>query len=536
MTPLFSKPMNKRKIALLATALFVVGGCSDYLDVNTNPNAPAASAVTPNLLLAPMIHWMVTGVQYDGRFSGRYTQEWEPAFGVSTLGTWERMGYDAGSDNAAEQWRDVYWQDGLNLTGMIAKSEAEQRWDLLGVGQILQAWGWEALTDLHGDIILKEAFNQNTFTFHYDSQQDVYTEVQRLLGLAITNLARTDGLVDQTYLAKTDKLYNGDRTKWMKFAQALKAINLSHYSNKSTYNAAAIIAAVDASFASNADDAILPYPGTSADLQDMNFNGWSRNNIRTYRQTPFVVNLMNGTALGSSVDPRMSRMLSPAPDGVYRGIDINTAGGGLTTATYPMNFMGYVGTGGGTGLPARYLFDDKSKFPVLTYAQLQFVKAEAAYRSGDKTTALAAYKNGISAHIDFVNARNSDNLQNVTQISAAEKAAFLADPAIIPATPAGLTLTQIMVQKYIAQWGWAHNEIWTDMRRYHYTDLDPATGKQVYIGFTLPTSIFVDNNGKLPYRFRPRYNSDYVWNRPGLDAIGALAADYHTVPLWISTP
>jgi hypothetical protein len=229
-------------------------------------------------------------------------------------------------------------------------------------------------------------------------------------------------------------------------------------------------------------------------------------------------------------------MLSPSPDGLYRGIDVNTAGGGLTTATYPMNFMGYVGTGGGTGLPSRYLFDDKSKFPVMTYAQLQFIKAEAAYRMGDKATALAAYRNGISAHIDFVNARNSDNLQAPTQISAAEKAAFLADPAIVPATAAALTLTQIMVQKYIAQWGWAHNELWTDMRRYHYTDIDPATSKQIYPGFAIPTSLFVDNNNKIVYRIRPRYNSDYVWNRPGLDLIGALAADYHTVPLWISQP
>ena len=78
--------------------------------------------------------------------------------------------------------------------------------------------------------------------------------------------------------------------------------------------------------------------------------------------------------------------------------------------------------------------------------------------------------------------------------------------------------------------------MWMDMRRYHYTDIDPATGKQVYPGFAPPTSLFVDNGDKLVWRMRPRYNSDYVWNRAGLDAIGALAADYHTKPLWISQP
>ena len=114
----------------------------------------------------------------------------------------------------------------------------------------------------------------------------------------------------------------------------------------------------------------------------------------------------------------------------------------------------------------------------MTYAQLQFVKAEAAFRSGDKATALTAYRNGISAHIDFVNARNLDANQATTQITSAEKTAFLGDTRIVPADPAALTLTQIMTQKYIAQWGWGHNEMWMDMRRYHYTDIDPATARR----------------------------------------------------------
>ncbi len=230
-------------------------------------------------------------------------------------------------------------------------------------------------------------------------------------------------------------------------------------------------------------------------------------------------------------------MLSPSPDGQVRGLDVNVVGfGALTTAQQPNNFYGYAGTGG-LQLPGKYIFDDKARLPaVVTYAQLQFVKAEAAYKLGDLSTALTAYTNGISAHIDWVNARNSDIGQSALAISPAEKAAFLANPAIVPATPAGLNLTMIMSQKYLAQWGWGHNELWMDMRRYHYTDIDPASGKQVYPGFVPPTSLYPDNGGKIAQRIRPRYNSEYVWNRPGLDAIGGLALDYHTKPLWITLP
>jgi hypothetical protein len=353
--------------------------------------------------------------------------------------------------------------------------------------------------------------------------------------VAITNLQKTDGAVDATYLGATDRIYNGDRAKWLKLAYGLQAIALNHFTNKSTYQPAAVIAAVDKSFASNTDDALLTYSAVDPAFADFSFLGRSRNNVTAFRQTQFVVNLMNGTDFGA-VDPRMSRMLAPSADGQFRGVDINVAGfGAMTAAQQPFNFFGYAGTGG-TLLPARYIFDDRSKIPFVTYAQLQFVKAEAAYRLGDKATALNAYRNGISAHIDFVNARNLDANQAATQITPAEKAAFLADTRIVPASATALTLTQIMTQKYIAQWAWGHNELWMDMRRYHYTDNDPVTGTQVYPGFAPPTNLFADNNGKIVQRIRPRFNSEYVWNFASLKTIGADLLDYHTKPMWITQP
>ena len=523
--------MKKLHKTLLVGALSLsAGSCKDFLDVNTNPNGP--QTVSANLYLAPMLHWMVTSPQFDARFVGRYNQEW--TLPGTSLSTWDRMGYDPSSDNAAQQWRDVYWTLGQNLVDMTRLAEAEQRWDLLGVAKLLKAWGWQVTTDLHGEIIVKEAIDQSKFSFTYDSQEYAYQEIQKLLNEAIVLLQRTDGAVDQTYLARTDKIYGGDRTKWLKLAYGMLALNLNHFTNKAAYKPADVIAAVNKSFLSNADDPLLTYPNTQND--DINFFGRTRGNLPSYRPTQFAVGLMNGTQFGGVVDPRLSRMIAPAPDGVFRGLDINVVGfGALSTAQQPNNFYGYAGTGG-LQLPGRYLFDDKAKMPLMTFAQLQFIKAEASYKLGDLAGALQAYTNGISSHIDFVNARNLDNSQTPAQITAAEKAAFLASTAIVPATPAGITLTHIMSQKFIAQWGWGHNEIWMDLRRYHYTDIDPVGGRQVFPGYTAPTTLYPDNGGKIVQRIRPRFNSEYVWNRPGLDAVGGLALDYHTKPLWITQP
>ena len=74
--------MTRRHItaAFLLGALSLASGCKDFLDVNTNPNAP--ESVSANLYLPPMDHWMVTAPQYDGRFIGRYTQQWANTNGV----------------------------------------------------------------------------------------------------------------------------------------------------------------------------------------------------------------------------------------------------------------------------------------------------------------------------------------------------------------------------------------------------------------------------------------------------------------------
>jgi hypothetical protein len=143
--------MKKIQLILLLTVCLVsVSSCKKYLDVNTNPNAP--QSVTANLYLSPMLHWMATSPQYDGRFIHRYTQNLTL---TSSGSTWDLQGYDPASDNGGEIWRDVYWSFGQNLVDMMAKSEAEQRWDLLGVGYVLKAWGWLNVTDVHGELIIK---------------------------------------------------------------------------------------------------------------------------------------------------------------------------------------------------------------------------------------------------------------------------------------------------------------------------------------------------------------------------------------------
>ena len=110
----------------------------------------------------------------------------------------------------------------------------------------------------------------------------------------------------------------------------------------------------------------------------------------------------------------------------------------------------------------------------------------------------------------------------------ADQDAFM-NSAGMPQTENDLTLSDIMLQKYIALWVHGALETWVDLRRYHYDS-------QVYTGFTIPATLYLDNNGKPVYRCRPRYNSEYVWNRQSLDRFGGNNPDYHTYEMWFTKP
>ena len=53
------QPLKTIRVAALAGMVALSTSCEDFLDVNTNPNAP--EDVSANLYLAPRLHWLVSG-------------------------------------------------------------------------------------------------------------------------------------------------------------------------------------------------------------------------------------------------------------------------------------------------------------------------------------------------------------------------------------------------------------------------------------------------------------------------------------------
>jgi hypothetical protein len=545
-------------LAVVVSAFGIISlqSCSKKLEeAYLNPNNPIEGSI--EAILPNTINQMTStaapptgggggsyGPAAEAVLLGRYIQFW----GVNTTGdNYEQMGgvYGTTSDNTGIVWAMHYYGIGQNAKYIISRGRDQQKWDYVGVANAIFAFSWLTLTEEYGEVILKQAFDQGRDQFDYDPQSAVYDTVRQICDSAIFYLNRTDGAVSPANLAIGDGyLYGGDVNKWKKFVYAIKARSFAHLSNKAIYSqkgyADSVIKYCDLAITANADNALQKWVGGNFSGTN-NYYGPYRGNIGTLRQSSFIANLLTGAAPTSPFngvpDPRTPYLINENTNKTYKGVIPNQGTSGLSTADQPLNFWRASFASTSVSVDSgRYIFNNLAPMPIITAAEIQFVKAEAAYRKGDKALALAAYTNGVNLSFDFLTSTYETRVPLSLRITPATKTAYLTNAKVIPATPAALTLSQIMLQKYIAVYGYGFNETWTDLRRFHYIDLDPATGKQVYADFTLPNLLTTSNNGKLVYRCRPRYNSEYLYNIPALQVIGALASDYHTKEQWFSLP
>ena len=535
--------MKKTKIYLLLLISLIAGitGCKKWLDINKDP--ANVQVPTAQVLLSPILYQMANNVAIDSRGFNKYVQYWHSQ---SENDTWDTYGYTAASDFGGSLWRMVYVNFGPNLEDMIKDGEITGNYIYAGIGYAIKAWGFQMLTDYHGPVILDEAFTPNKLTFHYQDQPEVYQKVREWAHLAIDNLNKIDAIDQSAFLqgASGDQIFKGDRLKWKKFVYGLLAIQFNHLINKPEYKTAyadSVIRYADLSFSSTSEDATVFFNASNAD--DSNPFGPKRNLITATaygRISQTLVDLLSGgmrndtarvdtlkdARIGktTSDDPRLFRMMISNPDSTYKGV-VASLGDISRTKTRPHIWGEITGT-----YPGRYLFADNARFPIMTYSQMQFIKAEAQFIKGDLTGAHTSYLNAIKAHMEFVNNYRSFGTELLPPITQAEIDNYMNSNSVAQ-TPDDLKISDIMGQKFIALFAWGGLETWADLRKYHYDTTVYKTYR-----YPEPNRIYIQNKGKIVYRVRPRYNSEYVWNRSELEKWGGTQDDYHTTELWFSQP
>jgi hypothetical protein len=547
--------MKRILILTLIVSIFSTS-CKKYLDeAYKNPNLPTYAA--PEEVLQSCISAMHRGMLFDARGIGFYTQNFANI--VTANYAPERHGYAPGSDTYGDIWRMHYWNMGFNIIDMIDSGKIAGKFDYVAAAFTLNAWSWMTVADVHGELPVKQAFEKGRLSFDYDNQDVAYDYALRYCDSALYYWSKAQAMtVPAPTLAAGDfYFYQGNMGRWIKFVNGIKARLYHRYSKKSTYvskQADSVIKYASLAMASTADDAMVAFNMNFPDVTARNFFGPSRNNVGAFRIGAFPVNLMTGSVAtpgpvfgNTTNDPRIRYILRASPNGTYNGITAGTYADNPSTPTDRRvpSFWGVIGqtTAPGLGVDTggRTFFRNDSKLPIMTYSEMQFLKSEAYFLKGDLANARASYINGIDGSIEMLNTHfygylnaagtNSPAPMTKVTISAAEKAALLADPTFVPPA-ASLSLKHIMCQKYLALWGWGFVENWVDMRRYNYDEIN------IYPTYTRLNILFLypDNGGKLAERIRPRYNSEYLWNIDALKTVGGYEPDYHTKKVWFSLP
>jgi hypothetical protein len=545
-----------------AIGLGLFSSCTKKIDdAYQNPNAPV---VVPVETILPGVLGSFTafnsaagtnyGLQIDDILLGRYIQYWGSTANNENYG---EMGGTIGSDNTGGIWAAFYYGHGQNVNRIIEWGTQQQKWDFVGVAYAIRAWGYLELTNQYGDAILKQAFNTSLSQFLYDTQPEFYDSCRATCYRALDYLNRTGGNMNPTNLAQSDFYFNGgDLNKWKKFVYGTLARSYIDLSSKGIFatNHYADSAIKYASLAqsTNADNTMATFSAANSSNGFNSYFGATRSNIGTIRQGGYIANLLSGTNPGAFTgvsDPRAWYLLSENANGTFKGVTpwlgvTEYLSGTTPTKDYPKNFWRNATASATSGVndSAKYVYRNEGPWPIMTAAEMQFIVAEASYLKGDYGTALTAYTNAISLNFDMLTNTYTKGIPYGHTITPAMATTYMSNPAIIPASAGSLTLTQIMLQKYIALYGYGTHQTWIDMRKYHYNkDTDPVTGLSVYANFTPPPTspinyLISTNNGKYAYRCRPRFNSEYLYDIPELTRLGALNTDYITNECWFSQP
>jgi len=124
---------------------------------------------------------------------------------------------------------------------------------------------------------------------------------------------------------------------------------------------------------------------------------------------------------------------------------------------------------------------------ILTYHEMCFIKAEVYMRKGDNASAYTAYKAGIQAHLDMMQAKLTSwkaagytaTNPDMAPMDQSAITAYLASSAV--AGSGALTMSDIMLQKYIAMGCSIEN--WNDMRRFNFSAGNVGSFGMVYPGY-----------------------------------------------------
>ncbi|MDQ6477367.1 SusD/RagB family nutrient-binding outer membrane lipoprotein [Dyadobacter sp. LHD-138] len=434
------------KHSLLLLAVFSLGSCENWLDVNEDPNNPTNVAPEYVLPAAQASVMAVTGGSF-AILGGLWSQHWTQAHVSTQYKTIDS--YDLAPAAYNNAWTEFY-SGGLNdFEDVKTKATASGNNNLVLQAVAVQSYGFQILADWFDKIPMSEALNiELTRTPKYDDGPAVYAELLKRLDAALAldfnNGKSTQVSSDLVF----GKLSGADQiAQWKRFANTLK---LKMYLRQtSSPNSATALAAIKTMLTNNTEFLTTPAavtlfvdePNRSNPLYESNIRQLNTgNNLRLSKTLQSYLEVNNDFA-------RLNAYFTPGTTGQY-----GLAQGDFNVSTTVV----------GANVPSVTKMSATDPFFFFSLDEVYFMLAEAHLRSGNDAEAKSFYDKAVAAAY--------------AKFSVPFDAAKIAAGGVYAFPTAGTMeakLKAIMYQKWVAMFKQGYESFW-DQARTGYPENSPV--------------------------------------------------------------
>lgn len=510
------------KIALVIYVGVFLASCSNYLDINTNPNQAISS--TPKLLTSSALAGTASALEAYNSYGMEIGGYGANAGGYGGFN--EFFTYQYTNNTGTGLWSSIYsnlenYQQIIN----IAKKDANQKYiNYEALAMIMQAHDYQLLVDQYNDVPYTTALSGlANLTPAYDKGTDIYPLLAKKLDSAIAKINLAPTLVPAPVnITSEDIVFAGDMTKWTQLANTLKLKLMVRGNGKVTF--------ANTSFdpAGFLTDDVLVNPGYRNDngRQNPKWASWAwdyaGNAInKAWMPSVYILSFYNGIKIsdpgrGTAVFYNYSTGTSKITNQLgYENVNVSSCPEGTFWYSGTNRTASSAGNSWGT------MKGPDAAYPLFTAAESYFLQAEAAV-VGVPAAGLAdaaAFQAGIQASFKYLyslpnrtQAIGSNYLQdasNYTDPAGVNGGKYLADYSA--ATTQDQKLEAIITQKYIALNFIHSHEGWNEYRR---TGYPICTGSSATTSFASIKSQSTRGD-KLPTRLlypvtEARYNPKNV--------------------------
>jgi hypothetical protein len=345
--------------------------------------------------------------------------------------------YDFQTRAIPNTWWNAMYRDVLadlressRLINADASLLPKEKANKLAILDIMEVYTFGILVNSFGNIPYTEALNAEKLFPKYDDAKTVSADLITRLNADIAKLdASAAG-----FTSGEDVVYKGSVTKWVKFANTLRMkLGMIVADENATAAKSAVEASDAGAISASTDNGLFTYLSASPNQNPLHVDI-----VLGGRQDYIAAKDLMDKLAGWN-DPRKTAYFSTNNAGNYAGgivgkvntyVDFSRAGAKVIAAD------------------AAYVLAD--------YVETEFLRAEAKERGFNVAgTAEQHYNNAITASILYWGG------------TAAEAAAYLAQPDVAYTTAAGNWKQKIGTQKWIASYNRSY-ETWTELRRLDY--------------------------------------------------------------------